>query len=483
MRRLWNILPLSALLLSGCTVGPKYMKPPVAIPPAYTESTPTAYKESAEWRASAPSDQKLKGSWWEIFGDSQLNELETSVAQSNFDLKVAEAHLRQARAAIRFNKASQYPSLSLSPSIINERLSANQPYFNPAFANNGTGAFTFPLELSYEVDLWGRIRRSVSAAKEGAQATAADLETAKLSLQAEMARDYFGLRAADRQEQLLSDTVKAYERAYDLTLRRHQGGAAPLSDVEQAKTQLDAARVQQTDVLQTRARYEHAIAVLMGRPPEEFKLADLPGFELKPPVVPVSVPGALLERRPDISSAERLVAQANDQIGIARAAYFPSVVLGATGGFEGTSASNWFNWPSRLWAVGPQFSQTIFDGGRRKANTEAAKANYDATVATYRQTTITAFQEVEDNLAALSTLEKESAQQRNATASSESALRLFNRRYQGGVDTYLQVVSAQTTALLNERNEIEISRERIDATILLIKALGGGWDVSQLPKY
>ncbi len=292
--------------------------------------------------------------------------------------------------------------------------------------------------------------------------------------------DYFELRSADQQELLLKDTVGDYEKALQLTQDRFSQGASPRSDVAQAKTQLDDARVQETDVTVMRAQYEHAIATLIGKPPAEFSIAPSPDWQARMPVVPVGVPSELLERRSDIAADERRVAEANDQVGIARAAYFPSLVIGGSAGFQGTTVANWLTWPARFWAVGPETSETLFDGGRRRATSDAAKANYDVTVATYRQTTLTAFQEVEDNLAALRILEGEQAQQKEATASAEDSLQLFNQRYRGGVDNYLQVITAQTIALANERNEIDIDRRRMDATVLLVKAVGGGWDANQL---
>jgi NodT family efflux transporter outer membrane factor (OMF) lipoprotein len=471
-----------SLLLSGCMVGPKYVKPTVPMAPGFKEQVPDSYKQSDGWKTAQPSDQALRGNWWEVFGDPQLNALEEQLTASNQDLKVAEARFRQARAMIRFNRSEEFPTISTSPSIVNERDSAHQPYFPPSLANNGTGAFTLPFDLSYEVDLWGRVRRTVSASREEAQASAADLQTANLSLHAELAVDYFELRSADDQKQLLDNTVAAYTDALKLTQNRFEGGAAPKSDVAQAQTQLDGARVQDTDITVTRAQFEHAIATLIGKPPAEFSITPAPSTVMALPVIPVGLPATLLERRPDIAAGERRVAEANDQIGIARAAFFPSLVLGASGGFTGTSITNWLNWPSRMWAVGPQLSQTIFDAGRRRAVSEGATANYDATVATYRQTTLTAFQEVEDNLAALSILEKESQQQKEATTSAEESLQLFTNRYQGGVDNYLQVITAQTVLLTNQRNDIDLERRRMDASVLLVKAIGGGWDTTQLPK-
>jgi NodT family efflux transporter outer membrane factor (OMF) lipoprotein len=464
-------------------VGPKYVKPTTPMAPAFKEQPPESFKEVDGWKPAQPGDQMLRGKWWETFGDPQLNALEEELTVSNQDLKVAEARFRQARAMIRFNRSAEFPTISTSPSIASVRDSANQPYFPPSEANNGTGSFTLPFDLSYEVDLWGRVRRTVSASREEAQASAADLQTANLSLHAELAVDYFELRSADTQKQLLDDTVKAYTDALQLTQNRFEGGAAPKSDVAQAQTQLDGARVEDTDIAVTRAQYEHAIATLIGKPPAAFSIAPAPQTLLQLPVVPVGLPAILLERRPDIAAGERRVAEANDQIGIARAAFFPSLVLSATGGFSGSSITNWFNWPSRMWAVGPQMSQTLFDAGRRRAVSESATANYDGTVASYRQTTLSAFQEVEDNLAALRILETEAQQQQQATASASESLQLFTNRYVGGVDNYLQVITAQTALLTNQRNDIDIQRRRMDASVLLVKAVGGGWDASQLPRF
>lgn len=473
----------SALFVAGCMVGPKYVKPSAPTAPAFKEQPPQSFKERQEWQAAQPGDQQIRGAWWEMFGDPQLNALEDQLTSSNQNLKVAESRLREARAAIRFNRSGLFPTISTAPSVTNERVSAHQPYFPPSLANNGTGNFTLPIDLSYEIDLWGRVRRTIRASREEAQATGADLAPASLSLHAELAIDYFELRSADAQKQLLDDTVKAYSDAVQLTTNRFEGGAAPKSDVAQAQTQLDAASVQDTDISEARSEYEHAIATLIGEPPSQFTLPPSPQTQLRLPVIPVGLPSTLVERRPDIASDERRVAEANEQIGIAKAAYFPALTIGAIGGFEGTTVTNWFNWPSRLWAVGPELSETLFDAGRRRATSQAAQANYDATVAAYRQSTLNAFQQVEDNLAALRVLEKEAEQQHQATASAQESLQLFTNRYQGGVDNYLQVITAQTIALGDERNDIDIQRRRIDASVLLVKAVGGGWDTSQLPKY
>jgi NodT family efflux transporter outer membrane factor (OMF) lipoprotein len=470
------------MLLSGCMVGPKYVRPAAPQTPSFKELSNS--NEGDGWKVAQPEDTPLRGKWWELYGDTELNELEEQVDSSNQTLKIAEANFRQARAAIRFNRASEVPTIGTAPSISSVRNSANQPYFPASEANNGTGDFTLPLDLSYEIDLWGRVRRSVTASREEAQASAADLETARLSLHAEVAIDYFEIRSADAQERLLNDTVNAYGEALDLTKNRFDGGAAPKSDVAQAQTQLDAARVQATDIAVQRAQYEHALAILIGRPPAAFDLPPIP-LNLQPPTmpsIPVALPAQLLERRPDIAAAERRMAAANEQIGIARAAYYPTLNLAAIAGFQGSSLLNWFNWPSRFWAVGPGLSETLFDAGRRRATSESAKAGYDGAIANYRETVLTSFQQVEDSIVVLRVLQTESAQQHDTTEAAKEALQLFQNRYAGGVDTYLQVVTSQTTALANERNDIDIMRRQFEANVLLIKALGGGWDVSKLPQ-
>jgi NodT family efflux transporter outer membrane factor (OMF) lipoprotein len=474
--------PLVTLLLSGCMVGPKYVKPTVPMAPDYKEAPAAdAYKEGTTWQTAKPADTAQKGEWWTIFGDAQLNALEPQVAAANQNLKAAEARFREARALIKFNRAAMYPTISATPSAGGVKESANRPYFNKANASDGIGDIVMPLDLNYEIDLWGRVRRTVNASREEAQASAGDLQTALLSLQAELAVDYFEARSADAEERLLNDTVKEYEEAYRITTNRFEGGVAPQSDVDQAKTQLEQAKVQANDVAIRRAQFEHAIAVLLGVPPASFTLAPQP-LEARPPAIPTGLPSELLERRPDIAAAERRVAEANERIGIARAAFFPTISLSGAVGFEGTSFSNLFDPASLLWAIGPTLSQTVFDAGRRRSVSEQANASFDETVANYRQTTLTAFQQVEDNLVALRVLSVEAEHQHQATQAAQSAQQIFNNRYVGGIDTYLQVVTAQNTALFNERNDIDIMRRQMDASVLLIKALGGGWNIANLPK-
>jgi NodT family efflux transporter outer membrane factor (OMF) lipoprotein len=482
MRHL-KVASLALVLLSGCMVGPNYSRPSVPIAPGYKESPPASFKEDDGWKVIQPSDAELKGNWWGLFGDPQLNALEARVEGANQTLKMADANFRAAHSNIGFYRASEAPTIGVAPSIATVRDSANQPYLSKTIVNNGEGNFTLPLELDYEIDLWGRIRRQVTAAREQAQASAADLANTRLSLHAELAIDYMEVRSADAQIKLLNDTVKAYTDAVNLTRDRYEGGVSPLSDLTQARTQLDSARVLETDISVTRAQYEHAIAILIGVPPAQFTLAPTP-LNLDPPKmpdIPGTLPSQLLERRPDIAASERQMAAANEQIGIAQAAFYPTLSLSAVAGLQGTSALNWFSWPSRFWAVGPTFSETLFDAGRRRSVRTMASANYDATVANYRQTTLTAFQQVEDNLAALRILEVEAQQQHESTDSAEQSLDLSQTRYEGGADTYLQVITWQTAALSNERNDIDIMRRRMEASVVLIKAVGGGWNTTQLP--
>jgi NodT family efflux transporter outer membrane factor (OMF) lipoprotein len=463
-------------------VGPKYVKPSVPMAPGYKEASPDAYKENSNWQVAQPADAASRGEWWKIFGDAELNTLEPQVGANNQDLKAADARFREARALIRFTHASLYPTIGTTPFAGGLRESSNRPYRTAnSVTGNGFGDIQLPVDLNYEIDVWGRVRRTVSAAREEAQASAGDRQTVLLSLQAELAFDYFEARSADAQEKLLNDTVKYYEEAYRITNNRFEGGVAPKSDVDQAKTQLEAAKVQARDITLRRAQFEHAIAVLLGVPPASFTLNDVP-LDARPPAIPPGLPSELLERRPDIASAERRVAEANDRIGIARAAFYPTISLNGTVGVEATSFANLFNPASLVWSLGPTLSQTVFDAGRRAAVSEQANARYDETVADYRQTTLTAFQQVEDNLIALRVLQQESENQHQATLAAQSAEQIFNNRYVGGLDTYLQVVTAQTTALNNERNDIDIMRRQMDASVLLIKALGGGWNVTDLPK-
>jgi NodT family efflux transporter outer membrane factor (OMF) lipoprotein len=472
-------------LLAGCMVGPNYERPAAITAPVFKEAPTDPPSANDGWKPGQPSDQALKGDWWSVYQDPQLDALETQVDDANQTLKISEQTFRAARAAIGFARSNEVPTLGVGASASSVRQSSNEPYFpTTSLANNGTGDFSLPIDLNYEIDLWGRIRRGVTSARAQAQASAADMESVRLSLHAELATDYFGLRSADGQEKLLDDTIKAYQDALQLTQDRFAGGLAESSDVTQAETQLEQARVQRTDVELQRAQFEHAIAVLTGKPPASVTIAVNP-IDIRPPTVPAIpslLPSTLLERRPDIAAEERRMAAANEQIGIAKAAYYPSLSLSGLAGMESTSTLSWFNWPSRFWAVGPSISESLFDGGRRRSLSEQARAHYDAAVATYRETTLQAFQQVEDNFAALRLLQKEEEQQHRATAASLESLSNFEARYQGGLELYIDVVTSQTAALANQRNDIDLMRRQLDASVLLIKALGGGWNTQQLPK-
>jgi len=470
------------ILLSGCMVGPKYKVPIAPAPPAYKEASAEGFKESAGWQVAKPADAIPRGAWWTIFHDDGLNALEPQVETANQTLKAADANLRAARAQIRVRNADRYPTLGVDPEAGALRDSANQPYFNSLNANNGDANLLLPLQLNYEVDLWGRIRRSIAAAKEESQATAADRQNVLLSLQAEVALDYFELRSDDAAQKLLNDTVIQYQEALRVTTNRYEGGIAVKSDVSQAQTQLQAAKVAAADIAVSRAQFEHAIAMLTGKAPSDLNIPPAPlPVTFEPPVIPPGLPSQLLERRPDIAAAERRTAEANEQIGIARAAFFPTLALTGAAGLQSTSIASLFTPGSIVYAVGPGLAETFFDAGRRRGVSEEAVAGFDRNAADYRQTVLTSFQQVEDNLIALRVLSDEALQQRQATAAAEESERIFNNRYVGGVDTYLQVITAQTTALNNERNEIDILRRRMDATVLLVKVLGGGWDRTQLP--
>jgi len=458
-------------MLASCSVGPKYAKPTVPTAPAFSEPPP------AGWKTAQPSDAELKGKWWELFGDTQLNSLEEQVAPANQTLKLAEANFRQARAQIKIQRSALFPTVGASPEITHNRTSTNNPSGVPG---RQYGLFSLPVDVSWDIDFWGRIRHTIANAREQYQASAADLENVKLQLQTELAADYFEARSLDAQKRILDDTVVAYQKALDLTRNRFNGGVASRVEVAQAQTQLNQTEAQAMDIGAARAQFQHAIAVLMGKTPETFTLPCTP-LKDPPPLIPVGLPSQLLERRPDIAVAERQVAAANEQIGIAQSAFFPDLVLTATGGFSAGSIVNWFTWPSRVWSVGPSLAQTIFDGGRRRGQVESTEAAYDATVATYRQTSLVALQEVEDNLSALRILEEESAKQHEATTSAEDSLQLSLNRYKGGLVTYLEVITAQSIALTNERTEVDLLRRRMGASVQLIKALGGGWNVNQLP--
>jgi NodT family efflux transporter outer membrane factor (OMF) lipoprotein len=487
-RRARSLTLISAsLLLTGCMVGPKYTVPNVAVAPAFKEAGPIPYKETAAdgtaWQTVKPEDAIPRGNWWTIFNDAQLNSLEPRVEQANQTLKQADANLRAARAEITVRKADRWPTIGVNTNIPSQRYS-DAPYFNPVPAFGPSSTTTqYPFEVNYEVDLWGQIRHNIAAGKEELQATAADRANVLLSLQAELAFDYFNLRSDDRLQQLLNDTVVQYKEAVRITTNRYNGGLAVKSDVTQAETQLQTAIVAASDVAVERSQFEHAIANLIGVTPASLTIPFSPLPEnTEPPVVPPGLPSELLQRRPDVAAAERRANEGNEAIGIAQSAFYPSLNLSGAIGYQSNAAvQSIFSPASVVYSLGPGIAYTFFDAGRRRGIKEESLALFDRDSAAYKQSVLDAVQQVEDNLVSLRVLQEEATQQRTGTAAAQESERIFNNRYVGGVDTYLQVVTAQTAALDSEVNDINILRRRMDSTVLLVKTLGGGWDRSQLP--
>jgi NodT family efflux transporter outer membrane factor (OMF) lipoprotein len=468
-----SISLLSVVLLAGCTVGPNYHRPAAEVPPAY--------KEVGDWKPAQPSDEKLSGNWWEVFQDPQLNALEQQVNISNQNLKAAEAQYTQARAALRYQRADLFPTVTTDPTVTRNSYSSNRQPHSAQFSGVTFTDIQIPFELSYQVDLWGRVRRTVESYRDQAQASAADLAAVNLSMHAQLALFYFQARMLDAEEQLLNSTVIQYQQALDLIENRYTGGLASDLEVQQAKTQLETTRAQAIDVGVARAQYEHAVAVLIGKPPASFSLAPLP-LTMPPPPIPVGLPSELLERRPDVAAAERLMASANAQIGVAKSAYYPLVNLAAAGGFESGSITTLLQGPSALWSAGPSAVFTIFDVGRRRAASDQAIAAYNQAVANYRETVLTGFQQVEDNVAALRILEHEAEVEDKAVSAAQKYLELANQRYKGGVTSYLEVTTAQTAALSDEVTAVNILGRRMVDAVTLVQALGGGWNSSELPQ-
>jgi NodT family efflux transporter outer membrane factor (OMF) lipoprotein len=468
-----GLISLTVFALSGCTVGPKYVRPSAEVP--------ADYKEAGNWRPAQPSDALSKGKWWEIYQDPQLNILEDRISVSNQNLKIAQAQFTQARAALKISRSGLFPTVTGNASAARLQQSQNRPLFNNSTAKTNYSDYTITADASYEADIWGRVRRTVEASRSEAQASAADLGSVELSLHAELAVDYFGLRGLDAQKALLSSTVVSYEKALDLTQNRYHGGLASAVEVAQAQTILETTRALATDVEVQRAAFEHAIAVLIGEPPSTFSLPVLP-LTTPPPSIPPGLPSDLLERRPDIAAAERRVQEANARIGIARAAYFPLLTLSGSGGFESAAITTLIQGPSGLWSVGGAAVETLFDAGRRRGVSEQAIAAHEQFVANYRQTVLSAFQEVEDNLAALRILEEEAKTEDAAVAAARHSLALSENRYRGGVTSYLEVTIAQSAALSDEVTAVNIRTRRMTSSVLLIKAIGGGWSVSQIPR-
>jgi outer membrane protein, multidrug efflux system len=455
--------------MSACSFAPPY-KTPDGAPAA------AVYKESSDWKTAKPLDDENRGSWWSIFQDPQLDALESNVGDANQNLKAAYARLLQAQAATRIARADLFPTFSVGSFAVRSRTSQNSPRF-PLHTEPVGNDFDLQADLSYEIDVWGRVRNAVASAKANSQASAADLATLNLAIHAELATDYFTLRAEDAEASLLDKTVEDYGQALKLTQNLFNGGNAALSDVAQAQAQLETARTQAADIRLQRAQSEHAIAVLLGQNPSTFHVdaAPLP-TALLPPDIDPGLPSALLERRPDVAAAERRVAAANAQVGVARAAYFPVFKLSAAAGFDSTNSSNWLSAPSRLWAIGPAGVLTVFDAGRHRAQTAQARAAYDEQVADYRNTVLTAYQEVEDNLAALKQLQQEASSEAAAVTATGTALQQAQYRYKAGLVTYLEVATSENTSLQAQLANVTIELRRMNASVLLVKALGGGWE-------
>jgi NodT family efflux transporter outer membrane factor (OMF) lipoprotein len=457
-----------AALVAGCSFAPPYHVP-------RSPSAPAEYKEQAGWKVAEPRDSAARGDWWSMFEDPELDRLEQKLHGDNLSLKAAYARLEQARAQYRIARADLFPTITANPQATREKLSTHQPRFIAGFPSLYND-FVAGADFSYELDLWGRVRNEVAEARANRQASAADLINTELMLRAELAVDYFTLRTDDAQTQVIDQTTEAYGRSLELTSSLFKGGAAALSDVAQSQAQLETARTQAAEIRLQRAQTEHAIAVLLGENPSTFSLPPRPlPLEVTPPPVDPGLPSALLERRPDIAEAERRVAAANAAIGEARAAYFPQFKLLADAGFESTRPGNWFTAPSEFWAFGPQVTMPIFEGGRLRAATARARAAFDEQVANYRNSVLTAYQDVEDNLAALRQLQVEAQTDQAAVEATATALDQAQKRYEAGIITYLEVATAQTAALQAQLAAVSIQSRRMSAAVLLIKALGGGW--------
>ena len=488
-RRATICIAMTPCLLAGCVVGPKYHRASIDTPVAYKELTPPDFQNTDGWKVAQPKDDALRGKWWEIFNNPQLNALEEKVNVSNQSIAAAAASFLAARALVKEARSQLFPTVTTNPAITVQRPSATSSRGGSS-SGTGTGSsssspgtftdYTLPFDATWQPDLFGRIRNTVRSAAYGAQASAADLENTRLTVQAEVAVDYFQLRGQDTLKELLDSTVIAFQQSLDLTRALYDTGIDSEEAVAQAETQLEATKAQDAALGIQRAQFEHAIAMLTGQPASTFSIPIEPPNS-NPPAIPFGVPSQLLERRPDIAAAERLVAQANAQIGIARAAYFPTVTLSATAGLESTSFATWFTWPSRFFSLGPAAAETLFDAGLRRATVMQFRAQYDETVANYRQAVLTGFQQVEDNLASLRILSVEIQHQNAAVKSAERNLALATDRYKLGIDPYLNVITAQTSLLSNQETAVTLRIQQMTASTGLIEALGGSWDASQLP--
>ena len=466
-----TLFVLTGSLLTACVMPPHYAVPSVPVPPAYKESLPAA----TDLQPAQPRDQASRQGWWDVFGDAQLDTLESEIGTHNPTIAEAEARVREARALLRQDRSQYFPVVTGTSSITK---SAGGSDFRAATGGTFTD-YSLGIGASWEPDFWARIRSTVAAGSASAQAAVGDLENARLSVSADLAVDYFQLRSFDAEMALFEETIDAYQRAATLTQNQYDAGIVSRADVEQANTQLASAQAQVIDVRLQRAQLEHAIAVLIGEPPAMFSLAPTP-LTGDPPIVPEEVPSRILERRPDIAAAERRVAAANAQVGVASAAFFPAVTLAATGGFQGTHLVDWLSWPARAWSVGPALALTLFDRGARKAVKAQAVATYDETAGVYRQTVLSAFQDVEDNLSAEHLLADEADREQAAVTAAQRSLDISLNQYRAGIVSYLQVATQQTALLTSQRAAVSLTGRRFVAAVQLVRALGGGWDVKTL---
>jgi len=478
-----------AVILSGCTVGPHYRRPDATVPESFKELTPADYQNTDGWKVAQPKDFALKGKWWEIFNDPELNAFEEQVNVSNQSIASAAAAFLVARSMVKEARSQYFPTVTVGPSITTSQQSGTITSGFSTGSTGGTGVvvspqiitnYSLPFDATWTPDLFGRVRNNVRANANAAQASAADLENTRLMIEAEVAVDYFNVRGQDALKKLLDDTVVAYQESLRLTQALYETGIDSDEAVAQAETQLESAQAQDTNLGILRAQYEHAVATLVGQPASTFSIRTLP-LKTSPPAIPFGLPSQLLERRPDIAASERLMAQANAQIGVAVAAYYPTVTLSASAGFESSSLTKWFTWPSRFFSVGPAVSETLFDGGLRHATVQQFRANFLETIANYRQTVLAAFQQVEDNLASIRILSAEIKQQDTAVGSAERNLKIATDRYRLGIDPYLNVITAQTTLFSNQQTDVNLRIQQITASVQLVEAIGGGWDASQLP--
>ena len=480
-----------AAVLSGCTVGPHYHRPDAAVPEAYKELTPGDYPSTDGWKVAQPSKEAvLKGKWWEIFNDPELNTLEEQVNVSNQSLASATAAFLVARSMVKEARSQYFPTVTVGPAITTSQQSGTLTSgFTTGSGGSGGGVavspqvitnFNLPFDATWTPDLFGRVRNTVLANANAAQASAADLENTRLMLQAEVAVDYFSIRGQDALKKLSDETVVSFQESLRLNQALYETGIASDEAVAQAETQLESAQAQNTSLGIVRAQFEHAIATLVGQPASTFSIRTLP-LQTSPPAIPYGLPSQLLERRPDIAASERRMAQANAQIGVALAAYYPTVTLSASAGLESSSFTKWFTWPSRFFSVGPSVSETLYDGGLRHATVQQFRANYLETVANYRQTVLSAFQQVEDNLSSIRILSIEIAQQDTAVGSAQRNLKIAIDRYKLGIDPYLNVITAQTTLFSNQQTDVNLRIQQITASVQLVEAIGGGWDASLLP--